>query len=113
MGCADRDATMWNPLRRRKNSLNRSFTSVLFDPPSFLAGMARSIDMGNTLTDYNKSMTPEQADHNALAADWLAVGRDFRIALDTVVASDQRLNEEHRRIAQQRAKLRRSPLRSS
>lgn len=100
---------MWNPLRRRKNALNRSFTSVLFDPPSFFAGMARSIDMGNTLTDYNKSMTPEQADHNALAADWMAVGRDFRMALDTVAASDRRLATRGERSSTHSAKLRRVP----
>lgn len=53
-------------------------SSFLFARPSFWEGAARILDFGNTLTEYNQSLAPEQADYFALSADWKAVGRDIR-----------------------------------
>ncbi len=46
--------------------------------------MARVLDLGNTLTEYNKSLSPDEADVLALRADFRAVGRDMRAAIETV-----------------------------
>lgn len=49
----------------------------LFAKPSFAEGMARIMDLGNTLNEYNRSLTPEQADFIALAMDYQALGQDL------------------------------------
>lgn len=53
-------------------------TSFLFAMPSFLRGMARAIDLGDTLTVYNQSRTPEEADALAIKNDWASVGDSLR-----------------------------------
>jgi len=50
------------------------YTYFLFAQPSFLEGAARILDFGDTLTEYNVSVTPQQADYYALLSDWRAVG---------------------------------------
>ncbi|MDQ2686767.1 MAG: hypothetical protein M3Y28_02760 [Armatimonadota bacterium] len=42
---------------------------LLYAAPSFLEGLARSIDIGDTLTEYNYSETGQAADQRALRAD--------------------------------------------
>lgn len=54
------------------------YTDFLFARPSFVEGVARILDFGNTLSEYNVALTPEQAGTLALVADWLAVGADLR-----------------------------------
>lgn len=54
--------------------------SFLFARPSFVEGIARIIDFGNTLTEYNVSPTPEEADYYAIRADWCAVGGEIQRA---------------------------------
>lgn len=46
-------------------------TDFLFARPSFLEGMGRVVDLGDTLTEYNSSADSDQV---ALAMDWVAVG---------------------------------------
>ncbi len=53
-------------------------TDFLFARPSFLEGFARIVDLGGTLSAYNTSSTPEQADTAALVADVRAVAEDIR-----------------------------------
>jgi len=53
----------------------------LFARPSFLEGLARTIDVGGTLQEYNRCVTPEQADACAILNDWRAVGNDMRKVL--------------------------------
>lgn len=55
----------------------------LFAEPSFLEGMARTLDLGNTLQKYNSSDTEEEADSEALKNDWRAVGEDIRSSILT------------------------------
>lgn len=69
---------------RRGRRHHDSLTTFLFARPSFLGGMARALDLGNTLNEYNQSLSPEEADTLALRSDFRAVGRDFRAAIDQV-----------------------------
>lgn len=62
------------------------YTTFLFARPSFLEGMARVLDLGNTLSEYNRAVTPAQADALALYSDWAAIGQDFRMAAGQFLA---------------------------
>jgi hypothetical protein len=53
-------------------------SSFLFARPSVWEGVARIIDFGNTLNEYNYS---PKADDIALRIDWLIVGDDLRKAI--------------------------------
>ena len=52
-------------------------TSYLFATPSFLGGMAHTLDLGGTLEMYNESSSPAKADAKAIRNDWKAVGQDI------------------------------------
>lgn len=56
-------------------------TDYLFARSSFLVGLASILDFGDTLTEYNRMPTPEQADAVATRADWKTVGDYLRHAL--------------------------------
>ena len=68
-------------------------TFYLYARPSFLEGPARLFDFGNTLFEYNYSMTPEQADYFATLSDWRAVGQDIQAILDRM-ERERRLDAE-------------------
>ena len=53
----------------------------LFANPSFISGMARVLDLGSTLNEYNYSAYPEKADYYAVNSDWRIVGSDIRTAM--------------------------------
>ncbi len=55
-----------------------SLTNILYARPSFKEGVASILDFGNTLTEYNTALTPEQADALAMSADWQTVGYDMK-----------------------------------
>lgn len=57
------------------------YSSFLFARPSFIEGMARIVDFGNTLSQYNTSPDGATADARALAADWQAVGDCMKQAI--------------------------------
>ncbi len=59
------------------------YTDMLYASPSFMGGIAATLDMGGTLSVYNDSESPELADAKALASDWFAVGEDMRGAMGT------------------------------
>ena len=61
-----------------------TLSGFLYARPSFLEGMARLLDFGNTLTEYNRSLSPQQADFLALRADWRVAARDMGIAFSEV-----------------------------
>jgi hypothetical protein len=63
--------------------------------PSFVEGISRILDMGGALNEYNKSLTPEQADYLALCADWRLVGKDFFRALGAEYESHQSRGLKH------------------
>jgi hypothetical protein len=49
-----------------------SQTDFLFAKPSFLSGMARTLDMHGDFCQYNISDSSEEADVKALICDWLS-----------------------------------------
>lgn len=49
--------------------------------PSFLEGIARLMDFGNTLDKYKSYPSGAEADHAAIARDWAMIGLDFRNAV--------------------------------
>lgn len=71
-------------------------SDFLFAEPSFLTGVARTLDLFGTLKDhsYNKSPTPGEADARAIANDWTVVGGDLRAAMDAVNNSEAEKAEE-------------------
>ncbi len=64
--------------------MGNKYSSILFASPSFAEGAARILDFGDTLTEYNRSPSPEEADANALRADWNAVINDLALAFKEV-----------------------------
>ncbi len=65
------------------------YASFLFARPSFLEGVGRIVDFGNTLSQYNESQNGQQADALALYADWRAVG-------DSIRKATRKYGERHR-----------------
>jgi len=63
-----------------------TLTDFLFARPSFVEGMARTLDIGGTLQEYNGSSGGEEADTRAFEMDVRAIGNDFRKALETFAA---------------------------
>jgi len=59
-----------------------SKTTFLYATPNFLLGMASVLDLGATLTVYNESESPEEADFKAIYSDWATTGEDISSALN-------------------------------
>lgn len=57
------------------------YSTTLFARPSFIEGVARLWDFGNTLQEYNRSASPNRANFESLATDYEAVGMDARQAI--------------------------------
>jgi hypothetical protein len=74
--------------REQRRMIMDGYTNYLFARPSFLQGVARILDFGNHLDDYNTSLTPEDADEQALRNDWAALGEDFRAAADRLTGEN-------------------------
>jgi hypothetical protein len=55
--------------------------------PSFIEGVSRIFDFAGNLSVYNESDTPEEADLQALRADWEALAGDMRSAVGSVMTS--------------------------
>ena len=70
-------------------------TSFLFANPSFIEGIARIIDLGSTLSEYNSVMTPEQADFIAIRNDWEIIGEDIAVQIE---AEDRKTNNKGEQI---------------
>jgi len=65
-------------------------SDYLFDTPSVLSGVARSLDLWGVFAEYNVSPTPEVADTIAMYCDWRAVGADLFAAARQHTLPDQR-----------------------
>jgi hypothetical protein len=63
-----------------------SQSTFLFAMPSFWDGMSRSVDIGDTMTEFNSSLTPVQADSLAIWNDWRMVGGAILDAMNQFVA---------------------------
>lgn len=57
------------------------YAAYLFPTPSIVEGIARLFDIGDSLSEYNYSATPEIADFRAADADWKQVGHDIGQAI--------------------------------
>jgi hypothetical protein len=57
--------------------MERKYTSLLYSVPSFWSGVARVVDFGAVLDQYNTSESREESDLRAVASDWYAVGSDL------------------------------------
>lgn len=74
-------------------------STFLFARPSFVEGMARTLDLSGSLNEYNRSVSGEQADYLALFADWRLIGMDIQRAMLQVgaeTAEDNRLVKKAR-----------------
>jgi hypothetical protein len=54
------------------------YSTNLFARASFCEGVARLIDVGNAMNEYNRSESAEEADQLAILCDWAQVGEDMR-----------------------------------
>jgi|SRR5579872_4749393 len=61
-----------------------SHTSSIYARPSFIEGMARILDFGNMLNEYNTPPRTEQNDLATLGEDWRAIGEDMRNVMRSV-----------------------------
>ena len=57
-------------------------TDFLFAQPSFVSGVARTLDLWGQFDEYNRSETPNEADSQAIASDWFVVGQDLSDAIE-------------------------------
>lgn len=58
------------------------YTGLLYARPSFIEGLARTLDIGGTFDEYNYAADYDEADAAALASDWYAVGADLYRAIN-------------------------------
>ncbi|MFH1087846.1 MAG: hypothetical protein V1737_04590 [Chloroflexota bacterium] len=56
-------------------------SDFLIAGPSVWEGVARILDFGNTLSEYNHSPSGDVADEAAIRMDWRMVGLDLRNAM--------------------------------
>lgn len=61
-----------------------SCTEVNFPRPSFLSGMARTLDFMGTLDEYRSGMSDERLDALAVSNDWRAVGDDLETVMSGI-----------------------------
>jgi hypothetical protein len=54
-----------------------AYSTFLFAHTGFWDGVARLLDIGGNLVEFNRSITPEQADAIALRMDWAAASQDL------------------------------------
>jgi len=60
-------------------------SDYLFAWPSFVSGVARTLDLAGQFDEYNDSQNGEIADWRALFSDWRAVGCNFAEAMSRVI----------------------------
>lgn len=71
-----------------------SLSTFLYARPSLIEGVARLIDFGNTLQEYNTSLTGEQADALAFAVDWQVIGDEFRSVMLSYEQLEAQITDE-------------------
>lgn len=64
-------------------------SDFLYAKPSFLEGVARLVDFGGTLNEYNFSQTGDEADARATWMDWAVVGQDMRRVMERFMESSK------------------------
>ena len=73
----------------RSESSMGQFDDYNFVIPSFLRGVGQVLDLGGSLggQSFQRQLTSEEADREALASDWRVVGRDLSEALASVTSA--------------------------
>lgn len=66
------------------DSMDNRYSEILFNRPSFLNGVGRTLDARGKSTHYNQSRSGAAADRFALRSDAKAISRDIEIVLDEV-----------------------------
>lgn len=69
--------TGYNHKRIMKLMSEQIHSSSLYKDPSFLQGMARTIDLFGVLNRYNQYNTTLHPDYEALKRDWEVIGLDL------------------------------------
>ena len=59
----------------------KMYGSFLFARPSFFEGIARIMDFGGSLNQYNSFPNGGEADFAAISYDWAMIGQDFATVL--------------------------------
>ncbi|MDR0248724.1 MAG: hypothetical protein LBI44_03560 [Oscillospiraceae bacterium] len=75
-----------------------NYATFLFANIGFMNGLARVLDIGDTLSMYNYPPSGEAADYKAMKADWLQVGDDLRFAME-MYANEQNWQKNKRQTA--------------
>ncbi|HIJ54505.1 MAG TPA: hypothetical protein HPQ03_00100 [Deltaproteobacteria bacterium] len=57
------------------------YTDFLYARPTFISGVSRVMDLGNTLNEYNSTFLPSVADYYAIKSDWIMVGSDIQAGI--------------------------------
>lgn len=61
-------------------------TDFLFAMPSWLSGVARSLDLAALFDAYNVSASTDEADSRALRADWSVIGEMLRESMSVLIS---------------------------
>lgn len=69
------------------------YTTFLFARPTAIEGVARVVDIGGFLTEFNESRNDDQADSIAIRMDWKAVGAYLRHAMSVAEQEFQEQGE--------------------
>jgi len=70
-------------------------SDFLFARPSWLSGVARTLDLWGLYEEFNDSPTPEIADYRGLLCDWCMVGCDI-VEAQGMMQAETSENEQER-----------------
>jgi hypothetical protein len=71
------------------------YSTFLFARASTIEGVARSMDIGATLQEYNNSQSGQEADMRALSADFHAISDDLLRAIAEIAEQEKiQINDE-------------------
>jgi len=62
--------------------------NYLAEHKDFIGGMARCLDLGDTLSFRMEELTPDEADLLAARQDWMAIAEDFKVVLTAIQTDD-------------------------
>ncbi len=65
-----------NKIMKYNSSLLNTYLPFTHGLPSFINGIARTLDIGNTLNNYLPDYNPQDLDRKALINDWETIGSD-------------------------------------
>ena len=69
---------------KEKRVKYKSYSNILFETPSFISGMAKSLGLFGNFNRYNSSLTEDEADYKGIYSDWLTIGNDIRNTISKI-----------------------------